>query len=145
MTENVLREIVEAADRLAHVCAFVSGKLDIRGFGAAKALSLIAECRSQLEEAASGWWKTKGSDEDGIPERRTISYKDDVFQHGFPWNPRCKCCGEGMPTWSDDYEPLFTIRCKECGAHTNPALTPGIARHRWVYDELIKCGEKIGK
>lgn len=137
MNEDELRAIFTAADSMAHVCAFVSGRLDICGLNAKTALSLIAECRSQLEEAASGWWKTKGSDEDGIPKRRTISYKDDVFQHGFPWNPRCKCCGEGMPTWSDDYEPLFTIRCKECGAHTKPALTPDIARHRWVYDSLI--------
>ena len=143
MTENELRTIVEAADSMAHVCAFVSGRLDIFGLNAKSALSLIAKCRSQLEEAASGWWKTKGTDSDGIPERRTISYKDDVFPHGFPLT-RCKNCMEGEPTWSDDYEPLFTIRCKKCGAHTKPALTPDIARHRWVYDTLIKCGEAIG-
>lgn len=136
MSEDDFQKIVAAADAMAHVCAFVSGRLDISGMSAKKALSLLAECRARLDEAADGWWKTKGSDEGGIPSRRTISYKDDVFPYGFPWNTRCKTCGEDMPTWSDDFEPLFTIRCKVCGTHTRPALTPDIARHRWVYDNL---------
>lgn len=140
MTENEHMCLISAADKMAHVCAFVSGRLDVCGLNAKSALSLIAECRSILEEAASGWWKTKGTDEDGIPTRRTISYKDDVFPPSFPL-AKCKCCMEGSPTWSDDYEPLFTIRCKVCGAHTTPSLTPDIARHRWVFDSLIKCGE----
>ena len=143
MKEDELKAIFTAADRMSHVCAFVSGRLDFCGYSAKKALSVMSECRELLSEAASSWWKTKGTDEDGIPTRRTISYKDDVFLYGFPWNTRCKNCREGQPTWSDDYEPLFTIRCKECGAHTKPALTPDIARHRWVYDRLIKCGEHV--
>lgn len=137
MTEKELKELITAADSMAHVCAYVAGRLDVCGYSAKKALALLAKCRADLSEVADGWWKTKGSDEDGIPERRTLSYKDNVFLYGFPWDIRCKNCREGRPTWSDDYEPLFTIKCKECGAHTKPALTPDIARHRWIYDHLI--------
>lgn len=135
-------ELIIAADTMAHVCAYICGRLDICGYSAKEALSLIAKCRSMLDEAASGWWKTKGTDEDGAPDRREISFKDDVFQSAIPLNTNCKNCGEGQPTWIDDFEPLFTISCKECGSHTKPALTPDRARHRWIFDRLIKSGEK---
>ncbi len=134
-------ELISAADSMAHVCAYVSGRLDICGLGAKSALELISECRKKLDEAASSWWQTKGTDEDGLPVKRVMSINDEVFPHDIPYNVRCTNCGRGLPTWSDDYEPLFTIRCKECGAHTKPALTNDIARHRWIFDGLIKSRE----
>lgn len=135
------KDLIGAADSMAHVCAYVSGRLDICGLSGKSALELISECRKKLYEAASSWWKTKGTDEDGLPGKRVISINDEVFQHDIPYNFMCTSCGRGMPTWSDDYEPLFTLMCKECGAHTKPALTNDIARHRWLFDRLIKPGE----
>lgn len=138
MNNKEIMDVVNAADNLAHVAAFVSGRLDICGLGADGALKLIAECRRTLAEAADGYWKTKGTDEDGIPSCKTNGLRENVF----PPPLQCKCskCKEGNPIWSDDYEPLFTIRCDLCNAHTKPALTADLARHRWFFDPLIECG-----
>ena len=133
-------EIITAADNLAHVAAFISGRLDVQGLSSKGALDLISECRDALLEAASGYWKTKGTDEDGIPLARTMGVLDEVFPEYTDYSPMCPRCRSGLPTWCDDFAPLFTIRCKKCLAHTKPALTANIARHRWIFDSLIECG-----
>ena len=138
MKAKELESMIEAADNMAHVCAYVSGRLDICGLSAKQVLSLISECCSALNEAADGWWKTKGTDEDGMPPRETNVIREDVFPK--PIQVKCSRCREGNPIWSDDYEPLFTIRCDLCNAHTKPALTAEIARNRWIFAPLIECG-----
>ena len=138
MNDAAIERTISAADNLAHVAAFVSGRLDVFGMSAKEALSLISECRSVLEEAASGYWKTKGTDEDGIPSCKTNGLREDVFPK--PMQFKCSRCKAGNHIWSDDYEPLFTVRCDLCNAHTKPVLTNEIARHRWMFDLLIECG-----
>lgn len=142
MDKKTIEKTISAADNLAHVAAFVSGRLDVFGIGAKEALALVRECKDVLQEAASGYWKTKGTDEDGIPASKQFGIEDEVFPNVEPMiKVECNRCHSGLPTWSSDYEPLFTIRCKECNAHTKPALTPDIARHRWIFDTPIECGK----
>ena len=141
MDNNAIEKMITAADNLAHVAAFVSGRLDVVGLDAKRALSLISECRGTLEEAASGYWRTKGTDEDGMPSSIQYTLNDYVFDNNCDYMTRCRKCGGNQTEWSDDYAPLFTIRCKKCNAHTKPSLTPDIARHRWIFDRLIECGK----
>lgn len=67
----------------------------------------------------------------------------DVWEKEFAdWTPEKKCshCGEGTAFWADDYEPLYTLKCKNCLSHTEPCLERERARCLWIKGTLFKIG-----
>jgi hypothetical protein len=64
-----INEVIEAADSLAHIAANVSGKLDMSPHQTHPELlyKQMQEWAKELVDAAEAYWKSKGSDEDGMP------------------------------------------------------------------------------
>ena len=63
-----IKNIIAAADKMAHVCAEAAGRLDVAGSHSLSALvNLCQETSAQIKSAVDCYWREKGTDTDGMP------------------------------------------------------------------------------
>ena len=83
-----ITKVIDSADSLAHIAANVSGKLDMspRQTHPELLYKQMQEWAKELVDAAGAYWKSKGSDEDGMPpekmQRKILDIEGSPFVKG---------------------------------------------------------------